>query len=135
MPRWVVWLVVAIVVFLVLCIGFVFAIVFFVLGIMRHSPGHVCASYYVRQSVVAQRFAGLPLADAGFPSGSSDYNGNTLTYAESFQLRGPRGTIAVDAQGVRSPFASHLDVRMTVPAGAAMVYSGAFDCPPLHSQR
>jgi hypothetical protein len=112
-------------------------LVFFVFGAIRSSPGHICSRYYVQQNAVAQRIAGTPMVDTGLPSGSVASEGNTLTYRESFALRGPRATLAIDAEGTRTPFESNLKVRMTSGSTTVMVYSGPFDCPalsPAHAQ-
>lgn len=136
MSARIVWLVVGIV--LVVILGVVGLIVVFALSIfhlMDTTDAHVCGMAAVQRSPVAARLVGTPIVQRGFTGGNSNTTNGETTERITFTVGGPLGEAFVVSEGHRSPLESHLEVRIGRDQQSETIYSGAFDCPELHTAK
>jgi hypothetical protein len=118
-----------------LVVAIIVAIVLMVLGIFKlvdNTESHRCGLAIVQHDPSAIRMLGEPIQQKGFTGGNTSTTNGKTTQDLTFTVTGPLGEATVEANGVKSPLESHLEVRLGRNQQSQTIYSGPLDCPALH---
>lgn len=137
-PR-VIWIVAAAVLLVLALVGVIVGVALtFATAVFRtmdRTEAHVCGLAAMRRSPAAIALVGTPMAQRGLTGGSWSSENGELRERVTFTVSGPRGSLFVRSEGMRSELESHLEVRAGRNGNGVLIYSGPFDCPELRARK